>query len=187
MNSENTEIQSRDTVGVFFATEPLEKAIQELRDVGIKPEDIGVLAEDRKSRSRLTQIKEKFNRYFSSRLNKDASSIRQDTPADTVHATFGGFSVAAFALIGAAVVALAGLSGNAYAVVTAACAVVAGTIALTAVFIRKTDAQRLNEQVDRGHIVLFARVRTDSQERQALEVLGRYSGLKAKVVPLENG
>lgn len=187
MKRRNQEGHALDAVGVFFATEPLEKAIQELRDAGFTPEDIGVLSEDRRGRSRLLRLSKKFNRYFTGRVNRGLTNLRQETPADTVHATLGGFSVAAFALVGAAVVAAAGVFGGATTVVLTAVAVVAGIIGLTAVFIRKTDAQRLNEQVDRGHILLFARVRDENRERRALEVMGRYSGLKAKVVAVENG
>ncbi len=182
MKSTEATSGSRDAVGVFFATEPLERAVEELQAEGIAADDIGMLAEDEEQRQQLAHLSRRFNGRSNNRLKADLDDLREDTFADTVYATFGGFSVIAFALIGAAIVAAAGIFGSAAAVTVSAVAVVAGVIGLTALIIRKSDAERLNEQVDNGHLLLFARVRDQEQERKVLEVLSRYSGMKARIV-----
>ena len=161
----------REAVALFDDSERLEQAVAELSSHGFDRADLSFLAPD-----------ELAQRPFASahRLADDPSVSRQAVVSDSdvrqarVLGTGMAATVAAFAAAGFTVA-----TGGVLAAVVIAASVAAGGVAAIGTAIgRKLDrdeARSLDEQVARGGVLLWARLKDAAQERDAIAILNRYS------------
>jgi len=164
-------IKTKDAVGIFIEPDHLRRAVNELQEAGFTPEHIGLLANEHSVRGSLDDL------YDIAKAAPDVGATAQESSA------FGGslFVVGTSAAMGA-IVASAGVLGGAL-LAAAGGAVALGAIGTTASkVISRTDADYLEQQLDEGRLLLFARLDGGAGETQARDILGRHSGREVTVL-----
>lgn len=162
----------REAVAVFDDVSSLEAAVDDLRESGFAQSDISLLAGqdvvERKLGHMYTRVEELEDdpraprTAFVSEKNLDERESR----------VMGSLTVLPTVIAAGTVVASAGAVAAAI-VGTALAGAAIGTV-LTH-WMDRRHAERLQEQLDRGGVLLWVRVRDAEAERRALEVLTRYS------------
>lgn len=163
----------REAVGVFHAAADLESAIQELEESGFDRAEISLLAGEDAVRQKLG------HRFYDARSVEDDPNVPRtafvstESIGDAEGALLGGlFYVGAIAAAGA-VVASGGSLGAAL-LATAAGGGSAGVIgALLARLVGKHHADHLQQQLERGGLVVWVRTRDESLEQRAVGILKR--------------
>lgn len=166
--------ETRETVGVFGATEALDHAVEELLGSGFEHADISLLAADRtveeKLGHRLTRSSDAEDDLNVPRRAWTPPQARTEGKAalSGILGYFGAVALAGvtFATGGGALaaIALGVLGGGASAI--------AG--ARLAKAIDENWARSLQSQIEAGGILLWVRVEDDAQARRATEILGRH-------------
>jgi len=166
----------REAVGVFESAEKLEEAIDELMSCGFDRAEISLLANE-------TAVEEKLGHKY-----KKISEL-EDDPAVPRAAYVSTESVgdAKGALIGALMYIGAGILMGPVAIAGGPLAVGAGAAVLggglggligagLAGLLGEQRADRLQEQLNHGGLLLWVRVWNAEDEKRAVEVLSRHSG-----------
>lgn len=185
MASHETSRTVKEAVGVFFDPETLERAIDDLRSSGFQRTDLGVLADERTVTQRLDHL---YARVTDSKGDPDKPPvdwIREESMGDAVHGLLGGVIFAGAATAAGTVIATVGLLGGAVLTAGVGAAAVGGLGAVLAAIIAKSDAEYLQEQVDRGHLLLFVRTRDSAGENRAIGILSKHSPFEARVYKLK--
>jgi hypothetical protein len=107
--------------------------------------------------------------------------VSEEGTEDTNHAGLGALVFLGAAGAAGAAVITAGIFGGALLAGTAGAAAVGAVGAVVGTVISKSDADLLEEQIDEGHILLFARTKGSESERVAIEVLSRNGAIEPKV------
>jgi hypothetical protein len=166
----------REAVGVFLTPEAQQDAIDELMSSGFDRAELSLLAAEK-------TVEEKLGHKYRqvAELEDDAKVPRTcyvstESIGDAEGALIGGLAhVAAGVALGPIVA-----SGGALAVAIAGTALAGGAGGLIgAVFARLLGdhhANYLNEQLDRGGLLLWVRTWDTDDERRAAEILAKHSG-----------
>lgn len=166
----------REAVGVFETAEVLQEAIDDLMSSGFDRAELSLLASESAVDSKLGH---KFERV--SELEDDASAPRRcyvstESVGDAEGGLIGGLLYVGAVASAGAVVA----SGGALATAIAAAAVAGGTGGLIgsilAGLLGEWHAHRVQEQLDRGGVLLWVRTRDADHEQSAVEILKRHTG-----------
>lgn len=181
MNEETGKPLVREAIGIFFDSESLDEAVDELIASGFTYEQLGLLAGE-------FTVKERLGNYYN-RINESADTeggprtafVAEKSIGDTVHGFIGSlFFVGTTATSGAVVASAAILGGSLLAAVGGAVAL-GGIAAAMALILRKGDAEYLEEQIDEGHLLLFVRADDAEHEKQALSILSNHGAFDARV------
>jgi hypothetical protein len=162
----------REAVAVFDDVSRLEAAVDELRAAGFAEHDISLLAAhqavERKLGSMYRRVEELEDDPRAPRT-AFVSGKRMDARENRL---LGSLTVLPTMIAAGTVVASAGAVAAAV-VGTAVAGALLGTV--FAHWMDRRHADWLQEQLDRGGILLWVRTRTEADERAALGVLSRYS------------
>jgi hypothetical protein len=180
MSNEQATQEVRETVGIFFETDHLKAAIDELLAAGFSRSEIGLLAGEHTVRQALGDFYVHTNEFAASPKAPCTAFVADESVDDTLHALLGAlFFYGVTTASGAAVASAAVLGGAALAAVSGVAAIgVAG--AAMGLIIHKSDANYLEEQVDEGHLLLFVRTNDAEREQKAISILSRHGAYDAK-------
>lgn len=181
-----TESKLREAVGVFHEEETLQNAVDELLINGFDRADLNLVAGHK-------TVEEKLGHdYRLVREIEDDPDVPyrayagRDSRTEAKSAVLGG--LAYVGAVAAAGMVLASGGTVAAALVSAAAAGGAGGLVggLFARFMDRGHARYLEEQIDRGGLLLWVRADGKERERKATEILKRYSAEDVHVHDLPN-
>ena len=165
-----------EAVAVFADLGSLEAAIDELQSSGFHRAELSLLASEKTVEQKLGHLYRKV-----SELEDDPDAPRTAyIPTETIGDAEGAV-VGAFVYVAAGVVAaVAAASGGTLAGVIAVTAMAGGAGGLIgsvlARFIGEHHAQHVQQQLDRGGLLLWVRTRDEAHEKKAVEIMERHSG-----------
>jgi hypothetical protein len=170
----------REAVGIFHRNEDLQGAIDELLSSGFHRSELGLLASE-------TTMQDKFGPRYNVTALADHPEVPRSAyvSPEAIGDAQGGI-IGALVYVGAAAAAIAVVAsgGTLFAIVTAA-VLAGGTGGLLGSVLAKWlgdhHANYLQEQIDRGGLLLWVRTRHAEDERRAVEILKRHSGHKVHV------
>lgn len=166
----------REAVGVFDSPETLQEAIDELLSSGFNRAELSLVASETAVESKLGHMYRKVEELEDDASVPRAAYVSTETVGDAEGAVIGGLMyIGAGILMGP--VAFAG--GTLASIVTAA--VVGGGTggligSLLARIIGEERAERIEEQLRHGGLLLWVRVWDEKREKRAIEILSRHSG-----------
>lgn len=187
MAESRTEQLVREAVGVFPDMEELEAAIDELQGAGFDRAHISLLADS-------ATVEKKLGRYY--RKTEDMAEhpkapriayVGREEVGLAEGALIGGPLYVAAVVAGGAALAAGGPVGAAIAAAVAGGGVGAFAGAGLARFVGRNHAERIQEQLDAGGIVLWVNAPDAKAERRAVEILERHGGKNVHThdVPIE--
>ena len=165
-----------EAFGIFQRNEDLQGAIDELLSSGFHRSELGLLASE-------TAVQEKLGGQLKSvsALADDPAVPRSDYVSPEAIGDAQGGLIGALVYVGAAAAAGAVVaSGGTLAAIVTAVVLVGGTGGLLGSVMAKWlgdhHASYLQDQLDRGGLLLWVRTRHSADEERALEILRRHSG-----------
>lgn len=165
-----------EAVGIFHRNEDLQGAIDELLSSGFHRSELGLLASE-------TTVQEKLGAQVKnvSALADDPAAARSVYVSPEAIGDAQGGLIGALVYVGAAVTAGAVIaSGGTLAAIITAVVLVGGTGGLLGVVLAKWlgehHATYLQDQINRGGLLLWVRTRHAADEHRAVEILKRHSG-----------
>ncbi len=181
MKNDKQSADIREAVGIFFKVEKIEETVEDLKAAGFKNEELGLLAGDFTVKEKLGHIYEEVNKDIDSPDAPQTAFVAKESIGDVPHALFGTLFITGAAVAGGAIVATAGVLGGALITAAATTAVIGGIGAVIGSLIHQSHAEYLEEQVDRGRLVLFVRTRDEDHEKQAMEILSKHAAYDPKI------
>jgi hypothetical protein len=178
---------SREAVGIFHSPEALQSAIDELLSSGFHRAELSLLASEAAVVGKLGHIYTKVDVLADDPDVPRAAYVSTEAIGDAEGALIGGLVyVGATAAVGAVVAS----GGTLLAVMTgAALAGGAGGLigSVLARWLGDHHAHHLQEQIERGGLLLWVRTRDAAREERAIEILGKHCAEKVHVhgLPLE--
>ena len=171
----------REAVAIFRTEATLLAAIDDLLGVGFDRSDLSLLAGESTVRA---QLGHRLRKVTDLRDDPNTPRIVYVAPEDRGGAE-GGL-IGTLLYVGAAAAAGAVLmSGGALAATVAAAAIGggAGTAIGTAFagLVGRHHAQFIQDQIDHGGLLLWVRLWNAAKEKEAVEILGRHSGLDVHI------
>jgi orotate phosphoribosyltransferase-like protein len=161
-----------EAVGVFDAVDELDAAVEELRQAGFRRSEISLLASadavERKLGHRYERVEELEDnpdaprKAYTTRESLGESESLMATSLTYLPALLAAGTVVASAGVVAAAVTGAAVAGAAVATVLSH-------------WMDKSHAEWLEEQLDRGGLLLWVRTATPEAEGKALEILRKHS------------
>ena len=181
--SNKNDIQTvREAVGIFFDSQHLHEAVDELESSGFDLAKLGLLAGEHTVKQKLGEFYTEINESADSSDGPRTAFVADKSMGDTVHAFIGSlFIVGTTVASGAIVASAAVLGGGLLAALAGAAALVGVTGGALSLIIHESDAEYLEEQVDEGHLLLFVRTEHSDQEESALDILSRHGAYDARV------
>lgn len=171
----------REAVGVFFETEHLNQAIDDLLESGFERANLGLLAGEEAVQRALGDIYRRTDQPADSPDVPCTAFVAEESIDDTSHAGLGGLVLLGATTAAGAAVATAGVLGGALVVAATGTAAFAAIGAVLAAIIHESDADYLEEQVDEGHLLLFVRTKDSEHEAKAVDILSKHCGFDARV------
>jgi hypothetical protein len=171
--SEAGTIEIREAVGVFQTAPQMEAAIEELEEHGFDRAEISLLASDEAVRQKLG------HRFYDTKSLEDDPAVPRtafvstESMGDAEGALIGGLMYVGALAAAGVVVASGGAFG---ALLTAA---VAGTASggliggVLAAFVGDQHAKSIQDQLDRGGLLVWARTPSSADEQKAVDILKR--------------
>ena len=176
-----------EAVGIFHRNEDFQGAIDELLSSGFHRSELGLLASE-------TAVQEKLGNQFKSfsALADDPAVPRSAYVSPEAIGDAQGGLIGALVYVGAAAAAGAVVaSGGTLAAIITAVVLAGGTGGLLGSVLAKWlgdhHASYLQDQIDRGGLLLWVRTRHATDEQRALEILRRHSGGEVHVHALPAG
>jgi hypothetical protein len=162
----------REAVAVFDDVSSLEAAVEDLRAAGFAKEAISLLASHDAVEKRLGQMYQRVEELEDDPRAPRTAFVSEKNLGERENRVLGSLTVLPTVIAAGTVVASAGALAAAI-VGTALAGAALGTV-LTH-WMDQRHAERLQEQLDRGGILLWVRTPTEEDERRAMDVLTRYS------------
>ena len=173
-----------EAVGVFHAVDELDAAVEELRGSGFKQGEISLLAGqdtvERKLGHRYQRVEELEDEPAAPRkAYKTRESLGESEGLVVGSLTYLPALLAAGTVVASAGVVAAAITG----------AAVAGAAIGTVLshWMDKSHAEWLQEQLDRGGLLLWVRTATPEAEQKAMEILRRHSAHDVHLHKLPQG
>ena len=171
----------REAVGIFHRPEDLQAAIDELLSSGFHRSELGLLASE-------ATVQEKLGPHLNgARVLADDPAVPRSAyvSPEAIGDAQGGL-IGALVYVGAAIATGAVVaSGGTLAAILTAVVVAGGTGGLLGSVLAKWlgdhHASYLQDQIDRGGLLLWVRTRNAMAERRAVEILRRHSGTDVHV------
>jgi hypothetical protein len=178
-----------EAVAIFQRNEDFQSAIDELLSSGFHRSELGLLASE-------TAVREKLGGQFKSvrALADDPAVPRSAYVSPEAIGDAKGGIIGALVYVGAAAAASAVVaSGGTLAAILTAVVMAGGTGGLLGSVLAKWlgdhHAGYLQDQIDRGGLLLWVRIRNATDEQRAVEILNRHSDGEVHVhaLPVEAG
>jgi hypothetical protein len=176
----------REAVAVFDDVSDLDAAVEELRQAGFERDAISLLATEHAVQKKLGH---RYQRVEELEDEPDAPRVTYRTPAalgESEDMLIGSLTYLPAVVAAGTVVASAGIVAAAVTGTALAGALI-GTV--LARWIDKQHAELLQEQLDRGGLLLWVRTPDAAAERRALAILTRHSAHDVHIheLPVRNG
>jgi hypothetical protein len=186
MSAEASKTSMREAVAVFDDVSDLDAAVEELRQAGFERGAISLLATEDAVQKKLGH---RYERVEELEDEPDAPRVTYRTPAalgESEDVLIGSLTYLPAVVAAGTVVASAGIVAAAVTGTALAGALI-GTV--LARWIDKQHAEHLQEQLDRGGLLLWVRTPDQAAERRALEILTRHSAHDVHIheLPVKNG
>lgn len=183
----------REAVGVFHDRDSFQNAIEDLLSAGFDRSELSLLASAQAVEDKLGHAYRKVQELEDDAAVPRAAFVGDHSLAEGRTGIIGGLAYIGAVAAAGAVVA----SGGSLAAVIAATAVAGGGGGLlggwAARFLGADRARQLQQQLDRGGLLLWVHIRDAAHEGRALEILRRTGGedvhvheLPASEVPADN-
>ena len=193
MNADKETPTFREAVGVFHDRESFHNAVEDLQSAGFDRAELSLLASAQAVEAKLGHAYRKVQELEDDAVVPRAAFVSDHSLAEGRTGIIGGLAYIGATAAAGAVVA----SGGSLAAVIAATAVAGGGAGLlggwAARFLGRDRAHRLQHQLDHGGLLLWVRVRDETHESRALEILRRTGGedvhvheLPTSEVPADN-
>jgi hypothetical protein len=171
----------REAVGIFNRPVDLQDAIDELLSSGFHRAELGLLASEQAVKEKLGHRHEKVSMLADDPTVPRAAYVSTEAIGDAEGGLIGGLVyVGAMAAAGAIVA-----SGGTLAALVAGAALAGGAGGLIGSILAKwvgdRHAHHLQEQMDRGGLLLWVRIREAEDEKRAVEILKKHSGSEVHV------
>jgi hypothetical protein len=166
----------REAVGVFDNPDTLQEAIDELMSSGFDRADLSLLAAEKAVEEKLGHRYRKVAEVEDDATVPRCCYVSTESVGDAEGALVGGLMYVATGAALGAIVASGGTLAAAIAG-TAAAGGAGGLIgSILAKWIGHRHAHHLQEQLDHGGLLLWARTWDAGDEKRAVEILARHSG-----------
>ena len=166
----------REAVGIFHRPEDLQAAIDELLSSGFHRAELSLLASEQAVEEKLGHRYEKVSALADDPTVPRTAYVSTEAIGDAEGGVIGGLVYVGAVVAAGAIVA----SGGTLAAVIAATALAGGAGGLIGTILAKWigdhHAHHLQEQIDRGGLLLWVRTRTVELENRAVEILKKHSG-----------
>lgn len=181
MTSTENAASIREAVGIFNDAERLREAINALLGVGIKRQELGLLASEKVVEESLSDFYIRTNPSEDSEQSPAIAFVERDSVGEAGSSLGGGlFFIGTSGVMGGAVASAAVLGGALLAAVGGVVAV--GVVgALVAKIIHQSDAEYLQQQVEEGRLLLFVRVSDATREAEVMHILEQHTGTNVKM------
>jgi hypothetical protein len=187
MSSQNNSGDVREAVGVFDTADALQEAIDELQSSGFDRADLSLMTSEHVVEDKLGHRYQKVSELEDDSQTPRASYIAPESIGEAQGALVGGlFYIGA---IGAAGLIFASGGSMAAAILAATAAGGAGGLlgAVLGKLIGDRHAQTLQEQIDRGGLLLWVRTWDEDHEKRAVDILTKHSGHDVHVHGVRGG
>lgn len=162
----------REAVAVFDDVSSLEAAVEDLRAAGFAESAVSLLAGQDAVERKLGKMYQRVEELEDEPRAPRTAFVSEKSLGERENRVLGSLTVLPTVIAAGTVVASAGAVAAAI-VGTAIAGAAIGTV-LTH-WMDQRHADRLQEQLDRGGVLLWVRTATEEEERKAIEVLTRYS------------
>lgn len=166
------DVKVREAVAVFDDVSSLEAAVEDLRAAGFADEAISLLAGQDAVEKKLGRMYQRVEELEDDPRAPRTAFVSEQSLGERENRVLGSLTVLPTVIAAGTVVASAGAVAAAI-VGTAVAGAAIGTV-LTH-WMDRRHADRLQEQLDRGGVLLWVHTPSEAEERKALEVLTRYS------------
>ena len=165
----------REAVGVFHNVRSLESTVDELMRSGFDRAEISLLAGQDVVEAKLGHVYDKVSELEDDPQVPRTAYVGRDSIVEGRASVIGGLAyVGAMAAVGAVVA-----SGGTIAMAAVAAALAGGSGGVLGSLIARSvghdHAERVQQQLDKGGLLLWVRVRDEDHERQARVILARHS------------
>ena len=179
MESDPATEMPREAVGIFHSPQGLQCAIDELLSSGFHRAELSLLASEAAVVDKLGHLYRKVDSLADDPDVPRAAYVAGEDIGDAEGGIIGGL-----VYVGATVGAIAASGGTLVAVIVAA-ALAGGAGGLIgsvlAKWVGSHHAHYLEEQLERGGLLLWVRTRDPAREERAVAILGKYSAEKVHV------
>jgi hypothetical protein len=162
----------REAVAVFDDVSSLEAAVEDLREAGFADDAISLLAGQDAVEKKLGRMYQRVEELEDDPRAPRTAFVSERNLGERENRVLGSLTVLPTVIAAGTVVASAGALAAAI-VGTAVAGAAIGTV-LTH-WMDRRHAERLQEQLDRGGVLLWVRTPSEAEERKAMDVLTRYS------------
>lgn len=162
----------REAVAVFDDVSSLEAAVEDLRTAGFAEEAISLLAGQDAVEKKLGRMYQRVEELEDDPRAPRTAFVSEKNLGERENRVVGSLTVLPTVIAAGTVVASTGAVAAAI-VGTAIAGAALGTV-LTH-WMDQRHADRLQEQLDRGGVLLWVRTPSEEEERKAVEILTRYS------------
>lgn len=169
----------REAVGVFADPDSLEQATERLAQAGFDENRLTLLTTDSTVEAHLDHL------FESSRGEGDEAFAPRKTGDDAGRGISRGLAFTGQTVAAGAVVASAAALGGPVVIALAGTAAVGTAGAAMVAIIKQGDARDLQEHLDQGHLLLFARLRDEADESAARDALQENS-LDVRIIEISN-
>ena len=167
--------KAREAVGVYVDSKSLAQAAKALVAAGFHPESVSFM-------SSVHTVRTHLHHLFEDSIDDSAVDfISRANDEDTAHGLSGGLVFAGHSAAAGALVVTAAAIGNPVLIAIAAAAAVGSVGATAETLISQNDTEHLQEQVNLGHLLLFARWDGAEAAQKAQDILRRDS-LSARLI-----
>lgn len=182
MRSGKKESLVREAVGIFNEAEHLKKALAELQEAGFGRHELGLLASEYAVKESLHDLYTCTDTTWQPGEEPACAFVSREGTGDTGTTHGGGLFFIGTAGGAGAVVASSAVLGGALLAAVSGVLAVGAVGALVAYIIHQKDADFLQQQVEEGRLLLFARVKDEASEARAREILSRYAETGVKII-----
>ena len=164
----------REAVGVFETPEQLQDAVADLESSGFDHADISLLASEAAVEQKLGHRYSRVEEMIAETDAPRQAFVSKEAVNEGKAGFVGGLSYVGATLAAGAVVASGGTAALALGATLAAAGGGGALGAVLANIFGKTQAQNLEEQLERGGLLLWVRTPSDESERKALAILNEH-------------
>jgi outer membrane lipoprotein SlyB len=187
MSNEENQPRVREVIGIFIDGNHLKGALSALQSAGFDRDQLGLLASEYAVEHSLGDLYTRINAPEDESRAPATAFVEADSVGHGPRSMGGGLFFAGSTAAVGAVVASAAVLGGALLPAVAGVAAVGAIGTLVGSVINRSDAEYLEDQVDKGHILLFVRAGDPAREKEAMRILSEHSAQEVKVheVPLK--
>ncbi len=175
-----------EAVGVFVDAKSVEDAAAKLQRAGFEHAEISLLAGEHTVRQSLGHLYTEINEDADAPNAPRTAFVANESIGTAAHAFLGAFFFTGATVAAGALVATAGAFGTALLAAMAGVAAFAGIDVALVASIDKSIVERLRDQIDQGHLLLFVRTSNANRKIIAVEILSKHSVFDPCVVELPN-